>query len=70
MAIDEVKFRKAVVPGDQLHLEVVPLRKGGAIWKMRGEGKVEGKWSPSRVPATIARATRTSDALSTSPQGF
>jgi beta-hydroxyacyl-ACP dehydratase FabZ len=40
MAIDKVKFRKMVVPGDQLVLEVVPLRKGGAIWKMRGEAKV------------------------------
>src|SRR4051812_15968442 len=28
MAIDAVKFRKAVVPGDQLHITVVPLRKG------------------------------------------
>lgn len=42
MAIDKVKFRKMVVPGDQLILEVVPLRKGGAIWKMRGEAKVGG----------------------------
>ena len=23
-------------------LEVIPLRKGGAIWKMRGEAKVDG----------------------------
>jgi 3-hydroxymyristoyl/3-hydroxydecanoyl-(acyl carrier protein) dehydratase len=23
-------------------LEVVPLRKGGAIWKLRGEAKVDG----------------------------
>jgi len=42
MAIDAVKFRKAVVPGDQLHIEVVPLRKG-KIFKMRGEIKVEGQ---------------------------
>jgi beta-hydroxyacyl-ACP dehydratase FabZ len=40
MAIDGAKFRKPVVPGDVLRLEVVPLRKGGAIWKMRGEAKV------------------------------
>jgi beta-hydroxyacyl-ACP dehydratase FabZ len=43
MAIDKAKFRKPVVPGDQLTLEVVPLRKGGAIWKMRGEAKVGGQ---------------------------
>jgi beta-hydroxyacyl-ACP dehydratase FabZ len=42
MAIDAVKFRKAVVPGDQLVIEVVPLRKG-KIFKMKGECKVDGK---------------------------
>jgi 3-hydroxyacyl-[acyl-carrier-protein] dehydratase len=42
MAIDKARFRKPVVPGDLLTLEVVPLRKGGAIWKMRGEAKVDG----------------------------
>lgn len=41
MAIDAVKFRKAVTPGDQLHIEVVPLRKG-KIFKMKGEIKVAG----------------------------
>ena len=42
MAIDAVKFRKAVTPGDQLFIEVVPLRKG-KIFKMKGEIKVDGK---------------------------
>jgi beta-hydroxyacyl-ACP dehydratase FabZ len=42
MTIDAVKFRRKVVPGDQLVLEVVPLRKG-RIFKMRGEAKVDGK---------------------------
>jgi 3-hydroxyacyl-[acyl-carrier-protein] dehydratase/UDP-3-O-[3-hydroxymyristoyl] N-acetylglucosamine deacetylase/3-hydroxyacyl-[acyl-carrier-protein] dehydratase len=41
MAIDAVKFRKAVTPGDQLVIEVVPLRKG-KIFKMKGECKVNG----------------------------
>ena len=41
MAIDAVKFRKAVVPGDQLHIEVIPLRKG-KIFKMKGEITVDG----------------------------
>jgi 3-hydroxyacyl-[acyl-carrier-protein] dehydratase len=40
MAIDKVKFRKPVVPGDTLKLEVVPLRRGGTVWRMRGEAKV------------------------------
>ena len=42
MAIDAVKFRKAVVPGDQLRIEVVPLRKG-KIFKMKGEITVDGQ---------------------------
>ena len=41
MAIDAVKFRKPVTPGDQLHIEVVPLRKG-KIFKMKGEIRVDG----------------------------
>jgi 3-hydroxymyristoyl/3-hydroxydecanoyl-(acyl carrier protein) dehydratase len=42
MAIDKVKFRKPVTPGDQLVLEVEPLRKG-KIWKMKGQGTVDGQ---------------------------
>jgi len=42
MAIDKARFRKPVVPGDLIALEVTPLRKGGAIWKLRGEAKVDG----------------------------
>ncbi|MBP9085245.1 MAG: 3-hydroxyacyl-ACP dehydratase FabZ [Kofleriaceae bacterium] len=41
MAIDNVKFRKIVTPGDQLRIEVVPLRKG-KIFKMKGEITVDG----------------------------
>ena len=43
MALDKVKFRRPVVPGDQLRLEVTPLRKGGAIWKMKGKAVVDGQ---------------------------
>ncbi|ACY16469.1 beta-hydroxyacyl-(acyl-carrier-protein) dehydratase FabZ [Haliangium ochraceum DSM 14365] len=42
MAIDKVKFRKPVTPGDQLHIEVVPLRRG-KIWKMQGTATVDGQ---------------------------
>ena len=41
MSLDKVKFRKPVVPGDMLVLEVVPLRRGGAVWKLRGQAKVD-----------------------------
>ena len=54
MTIDQVKFRKAVVPGDQLKIEVVPLRKG-KIFKMKGEVFVDGTLvSQAEFMATIA----------------
>ena len=56
MAIDKAKFRKPVVPGDQLILEMVPLRKGGAVWKLRGEAKVAGTLvCEAELLATIAK---------------
>jgi len=54
MTIDQVKFRKAVVPGDQLRIEVVPLRKG-KIFKMKGECFVDGALvSQAEFMATVA----------------
>ena len=54
MAIDAVKFRKAVIPGDQLIIEVVPLRKG-KIFKMKGECTVDGNVvSSAELLATMA----------------
>jgi len=56
MAIDKAKFRKPVVPGDQLVLELTPLRKGGAIWKLRGEAKVAGAVvCEAELLATVAK---------------
>lgn len=41
MTIDNVKFRRAVVPGDQLVIKMVPVRVG-KIFKLKGEAKVDG----------------------------
>lgn len=43
MTIDGVKFRKPVVPGDQLILSVKLLKKKGDIWRMKGEALVDGE---------------------------
>jgi beta-hydroxyacyl-ACP dehydratase FabZ len=43
MGIDVVKFRKPVVPGDQLIMEVKVLQLKGRICKMRGEAFVDGQ---------------------------
>jgi 3-hydroxymyristoyl/3-hydroxydecanoyl-(acyl carrier protein) dehydratase len=60
-----VKFRRPVVPGDVLRLEVVPLRKGGTVWKMRGEAHVgdtivaEAEFLASIQPRPQVDATQT-----------
>ena len=43
MSIDKVKFRQPIVPGDQLILEVMPLRTGAKFWKMEGKAYVKNK---------------------------
>jgi beta-hydroxyacyl-ACP dehydratase FabZ len=43
MSIEKAKFRKPVVPGDQLILEVEALQSRGKVWKFKGEAKVDGK---------------------------
>ena len=42
-AIKDARFRRPVVPGDTLVLEVTALRTGSRIQRMRGEAKVEGE---------------------------
>src|SRR3989441_8912872 len=41
--IKEARFRRPVVPGDTLILEVTALRVGSRIQRMHGEARVEGK---------------------------
>jgi 3-hydroxyacyl-[acyl-carrier-protein] dehydratase len=43
MSIDAAKFRKPVVPGDQMRVRVEKQKQRGNIWKFAGEAMVEGK---------------------------
>jgi 3-hydroxyacyl-[acyl-carrier-protein] dehydratase len=45
MAIDACKFRRKVVPGDQLemHVETTRGKPGGKVWRFRGVATVEGE---------------------------
>lgn len=43
MGIDKAKFRKPVVPGDQLHYHVKKIRNRGRVWRFAGEAKVDGQ---------------------------
>lgn len=40
LAIDHAKFRKPVVPGDQLRMEVQVVQRRDPYWKLRGEAYV------------------------------
>ena len=41
--IDKARFRRPVVPGDTLHLEVTALRIGSKVQKMQGIARVDGQ---------------------------
>ena len=43
MAIDKCKFRRKVVPGDVLNLQIKTLRAGTKIWKFKGVADVSGQ---------------------------
>jgi len=43
MGMDKVKFRRPVVPGDQLILEVTNLHRSSRAWRMQGKALVDGK---------------------------
>ncbi|EPX78155.1 3-hydroxyacyl-ACP dehydratase FabZ [Salipiger mucosus] len=45
MAIDKCKFRRMVVPGDQLRMSLTTVRgkPGGKVWKFQGRAEVEGE---------------------------
>ena len=43
MTIDNAKFRKPVVPGDQVEYHLKKLKHRANMWWFRGEAKVDGK---------------------------
>ena len=42
MSIEDCRFRKPVVPGDRLHIQVTKIRRRGSVWKFSGEARVDG----------------------------
>jgi 3-hydroxyacyl-[acyl-carrier-protein] dehydratase len=49
MSIEGAKFRKPVVPGDQMRVHVTKERQRGNVWKFSAQAKVDG--------AVVAEAT-------------
>ncbi|MCR0982033.1 3-hydroxyacyl-ACP dehydratase FabZ [Roseomonas populi] len=42
MSVEGAKFRKPVVPGDQMRVHVTKERQRGNVWKFSAEAKVDG----------------------------
>jgi 3-hydroxyacyl-[acyl-carrier-protein] dehydratase len=41
MSVDGAKFRRPVIPGDQLRIHCAKQRNRGNVWKFHAEGKVD-----------------------------
>jgi beta-hydroxyacyl-ACP dehydratase FabZ len=67
MTIDSAKFRRPVRPGDRLDLEVLPLRRGSAVWKLKGTAMVgEQVVASAEFTASLSRRGDPQDAPSAS----
>ncbi len=42
MSVEGAKFRRPVVPGDQMRVHVARHHRRGNVWKFRGEARVDG----------------------------
>ena len=42
MSIDSAKFRRPVVPGDQLRIHIAKSQQRGMVWKFDAQAKVDG----------------------------
>ncbi|WP_417689485.1 3-hydroxyacyl-ACP dehydratase FabZ [Roseibium sp.] len=57
MTIDNAKFRKPVVPGDQVHFHVTKTKQRSNIWKFDAVAKVDGqKVAEAEISAMLVDA--------------
>jgi 3-hydroxyacyl-[acyl-carrier-protein] dehydratase len=59
MTIEAAKFRRPVVPGDQLRIHVTRERRRGSVWKFSGIARVDG--------VSVAEATYSAMIMETAP---
>jgi 3-hydroxyacyl-[acyl-carrier-protein] dehydratase len=53
--VDAARFRKPVVPGDRLQLEIEVVKQKGPVWKTKGTATVDGvKVAEAEFLATLA----------------
>lgn len=55
MSIDDVRFRRPVMPGDRLELHVSKLQSRANVWKFSGKAIVEGKIAAEATFAAMIR---------------
>ena len=55
MSIEGAKFRRPVVPGDQLRIHVTKERRRGNVWKFDGKAIVDGKVAAEATFAAMIR---------------
>lgn len=53
MGIDEAKFRKMVLPGDVLHLEVTRTHRRGNVWRFKGIARVNGEVAAEAIKTAM-----------------
>jgi len=68
-ALDKVRFRHQVTPGDQLRLEAETVRRRGRFWKMRGSAFVADKLAAELEFALAVVDPEEGQAGSTHPDG-
>ncbi len=49
MTIDQARFRRPVVPGDQLRIKVVKQHRKLGVWKFAGQATVDGQLAAEAV---------------------
>ena len=43
VGVDDARFRRPVEPGDQMIIEVTPIRQARAVWRVKCEATVDGE---------------------------
>ncbi len=66
--IDNCKFKRPVVPGDQLRFELTVTAHKGPVWKMKGEARVDGALAATaEVTASIPDRLNNAEPGGTTP---
>ncbi|HUT48018.1 MAG TPA: 3-hydroxyacyl-ACP dehydratase FabZ [Alphaproteobacteria bacterium] len=53
MLVDSARFRRPIVPGDQVHVHVSKLRRRKNVWKFRAEALVDGQLAAEATYAAM-----------------